>query len=382
MLRAMNRPPAVHCAHVVPHVDDEASGPSYSVPRLCQALAALGLRVELDCLAATAAPAGVALHVHPQWRHPRRFAVSPALAVALRRRAAEVEIVHNHSLWSMANVAAGWAVAGRRAKLVTSPRGTLSAWALAHSRTAKRLMWPLQRRALTHADLLHATSQAEYDEIRALGLRAPVAVVPNGIDIPPATSAPRAREVLFLSRIHPKKGIDVLLQAWQCLEAGHADWRLVIAGRGEPAHVAAAEALARQLGLRNVLFPGPLFGADKAAAYARAALFVLPTHSENFGMVVAEALAAGCPAIVSRGAPWQGLESTGSGWWIDLSVHGLAASLARAMAMDTAGLEAMGARGRAWMARDFGWEPAARRMAEAYEWLLRGGARPQHVEPG
>jgi glycosyltransferase involved in cell wall biosynthesis len=375
----MTRPP-IHCAHVVPHVDDEASGPSYSVPRLCQALAAGGLRVELDCLAASAAPAGVDLHVHPQWRHPRRFAFSPAIAGALRARAGEVVILHNHSLWSMANVAAGWAVAGQPAKLVTSPRGTLSAWALGHSRVAKRLMWPMHRRALTRAHLLHATSVAEYDEIRALALRAPVAIVPNGIDIPRASAAPRAREVLFLSRIHPKKGIDVLLRAWQALEPSHPGWRLVVAGRGEPAHVAAAEVLARDLALRNVHFPGPLFGADKAAAYARAGLFVLPTHSENFGMVVAEALAAGCPAVVSRGAPWQGLESTGSGWWIELSVDALADALARGMALDDDARVAMGARGRAWMARDYGWEPAARRLAEAYEWILRGGARPAHVE--
>ncbi len=376
----MTLAPPIRCAHVVPHLDDEASGPSYSVPRLCQALAAQGLRVDLDCLAAEAAPPGVTLHVHPQWHRLRRFAVSPALAIALRQRAAECDILHNHSLWSMANVAAGWAVVGKPAKLVTSPRGTLSAWALANSRQAKRLLWPLQRRALVRADLLHATSQAEYDEIRALGLSAPVCVVPNGIDLPPLSDAPRANEVLFLSRIHPKKGIDLLLHAWQRLGARRRDWRLVIAGRGEPAHVAAAEGLARALALGDqVTFPGPLFGAEKDAAYARAGLFVLPTHSENFGMVVAEALAAGCPAIVSRGAPWKGLESSGSGWWIDLSVDALVDALDQAMALDAATRAAMGARGRAWMAREFGWEPAAGRLSEGYTWLLQGGAPPDHV---
>jgi glycosyltransferase involved in cell wall biosynthesis len=370
---------AIRCLHVVPHIHDEASGPSYSVPRLCGALAAQGHAVRLACLAAAGEVPGVALEVHPQWRRPARFAVSPSIARALRAAADSEDIVHNHSLWSMANVAAGWAVPGRRARLVTSPRGTLSSWAMQHSRGVKRLLWPLQARALTRADMLHATSESEYEEIRAMGLRAPVVIVANGIDVPAPNRAEREPTLLFLSRIHPKKGIDRLLGAWQILQDRHPTWRLVVAGRGDPAHVAEAEGLAASLALDRVSFPGPLFGADKAAAYASARLFVLPTHSENFGMVVAEALAAGCPAVVSRGAPWSELPARGAGWWIDAEVPSLANCLDQAMSMPAAQLAQMGARGRAWMQRDFGWEPAARRLAEAYGWLLHGGAVPAHV---
>lgn len=116
--------------HVVPHIDQEAAGPSYSVPRLCESLAARGHEVELSCLAARGKLPGVVLDLHEQWPILGRFAISPSLARALRDKAGRVDIVHNHSLWSMVNVAAGWVVPGKRAKLVTSPRGTLSPWAL------------------------------------------------------------------------------------------------------------------------------------------------------------------------------------------------------------------------------------------------------------
>lgn len=372
----------MNVVHVVPHIDQEASGPSYSVPRLCENLARCGLSVELMCLAASSSIPGVKLSVHRQWRVLPRFAVSSHLARGLDRRARRVDIVHNHSLWSMANVAAGMIVPGRGARLITSPRGTLSAWALGRSRLFKRGLWPLQRKALIGAALLHATSETEFGEIRALGLGGPVVILPNGIDLPDERalqSKPGERTLLFLSRIHPKKGIDRLLQAWRRLEDQHPDWQLVIAGRGDAAHVAEVTELAASLALRRVRFPGPLYRADKARAYADAALFVLPTHSENFGMVVAEALAHGCPAVVSRGAPWSGLETERCGWWIEHDVDSLTVALHTAMSQRPEHLSAMGARGRAWMERDFGWASIGQKMAAAYRWLLDGGDRPEWV---
>lgn len=369
--------------HVVPHISAEASGPSYSVPRLCQALAAQGHSVRLSCLAAGREVPGVALEVHPQWPFAQRFAISPVHARALARAAGEVDIVHNHSLWSMVNVAAGWVVPGKRAKLVVSPRGTLSPWALAHSRGRKRLLWPLQRRVLARADLLHATSEAEYHDIRARGFGAPVAVIPNGIDVPasvPRVPSDAGYTLLFLGRLHPVKGLDRLLDAWASLERQFPQWQLVIAGKGEPAHEAEVKAQAARLGLQRVRFPGPLYGQDKAAAYRAADLFVLPTHSENFGMVVAEALAHGCPAIVSKGAPWSGLEQEGCGWWIDHDVPTLQASLSYAMRLPESERRAMGVRGHAWMEREFGWASIAARMSASYRWIMQGGECPDWVK--
>jgi glycosyltransferase involved in cell wall biosynthesis len=372
--------------HVVPHVNQEAAGPSYSVPRLCQSLAECGNVVELSCLAARGEIPGVRLDLHRQWSVLGRFAISSSLSLALWKKVGAIDVVHNHSLWSMVNVAAGWIVPGRGAKLVTSPRGTLSAWALSRSPRVKKLLWPLQRRALARADMLHATSEVEYQEIRSLGFTAPVAIIPNGIDLPLTQADVESgvgsdqRTLLFLSRIHPTKGLDRLLRAWVQLQARHGEWRLVIAGTGEPAHVREVRDLATALDAHRVEFPGPQYGDAKGAAYRNADLFVLPTHSENFGMVVAEALAYGCPAIVSFGAPWSGLKTENCGWWIANDVETLVTALDIALATPEAELKAMGLRGRAWMKREYDWSSIAQKMDRAYRWLLLGGDIPDYVK--
>jgi glycosyltransferase involved in cell wall biosynthesis len=240
----------------------------------------------------------------------------------------------------------------------------------------------MQRRALEQADLLHATSEVEYREIREHGFKAPVAIIPNGIDLPDLMfdrpTAPH-HTLLFLSRIHPTKGIDRLLQAWRQLQHVHLDWRLQVVGRGEPSHEREVRELAESLQLVRLEFLGPLYGADKSWAYFDADLFVLPTHSENFGMVVAEALAHGCPAVVSQGAPWSGLDGEGCGWWVKHDVPSLIEALDVAMSMPPEVLDAMGKKGRFWMNRDFGWKSVAERMEACYRWRLDGGMRPECV---
>lgn len=365
--------------HVIPHVSQEASGPSYSVSMLCQKLASLGHDVELSCLAAREEIAGVKLDVHRQWELFPRFAVSHTHALALRKKSRHTDIVHNHSLWSMVNVATGWVVPGKGAKLVTSPRGTLSEWALSHSKQKKLLMWPLQKRALERADLLHATSDDEYVDIRKLGLNSPVLVAPNGIDLPDLPirqSDSAARSLLFLSRIHPTKGIETLLDAWARIEEKHSDWTLHIAGPGDERYLNELRNRSTQNGSSRVNFVGPLYGTEKSAAYRNADLFVLPSHSENFGMVVAEALAHECPAIVSHGAPWSGLESAGCGWWIPNDPESLHNTLDQAMCFPRKHLHAMGVKGRVWMKQDFSWHTIAQKMEAGYRWLVDGGAPP------
>jgi glycosyltransferase involved in cell wall biosynthesis len=141
----------------------------------------------------------------------------------------------------------------------------------------------------------------------------------------------------------------------------------------------ALEAQVHELSASRVDFDGPLYGSEKWAAYREAGLFVLPTRNENFGMVVAEALAGGLPVISTKGAPWAGLETERCGWWVDYGADALAAVLEEALRLPTVTRTEMGRRGRAWMRREFGWEGIAERMVEVYLWCLHGGARPECV---
>jgi glycosyltransferase involved in cell wall biosynthesis len=376
--------------HIVPAVSEEASGPSYAVKRLCQALTDLGEEVTLAAL--DWAPMKVRpdfLKLFPVGLGPRRLGRSPTMYRWLSAEvdSGSVDVVHNHGMWQMNSLYPSWSVRRRLSTLVVSPHGSLSAWAMSHGSALKRVVWPLlQRPALGSAACFHATAESEYGEVRQLGFTQPVTIVPLGVDIPETGQPPngKLRTLLFLGRIHPVKGLDTLLYAWGAVLDRFPDWRLRVVGddaiygpsRG---YLQKIRELAEALQLKRVDFSGPLYGDAKWSAYRAADLLVLPTHSENFGMAVAESLAAGTPVIVTRGAPWEGLVTQDAGWWIDLGLDSLVAALEEAMSHSRQDLQAFGAKGREWMKREYSWPVAARRMRRTYEWLMGGGGRPAWV---
>lgn len=377
-------------AHVVASIDNPAAGPSYSVPRLAAAQAEAGVQTDLSAIGAPGVSIEGALTTQrfaTDFRHLpllRDLALSCAMRKTLIAQARTHDIIHNHGLWLAPNILSGWAVrkAGARAKFVCAPRGMLGAPALAFSKRKKQLMWAAAQGAVARqVDCWHATAMSEYDDIRSAGLNQPVAIIPNGIDLPTLHArAPSAeRTVLSLGRIHPKKGLDTLLHAWSRLELAHTNWRLDIIGPSELNHDVELRALAAELSLARVYIGGPLFGDDKIRAMAAADLFVLPTRHENFAMTVAEALAAGTPVVCSKGAPWAELQTERCGWWVDYGAESLAGAMSSAMALPSLELAAMGERGRAWMERDFSWARAAQQSLDAYSWILLGGDPPAHV---
>jgi glycosyltransferase involved in cell wall biosynthesis len=385
----------LHAAHVIGGLDPAYGGPSYSVPRLCQALAAAGAGTTLFSVSREA---DGQRDVPDRGYRDRRFAwdyaripilrhlrCSQYLANALRDATLTADVIHNHGLWLMPNVSAGTAAASKRTPLVMSPRGMLAPAALEFSRIKKRAFWALlQGPVVRNAACIHVTCEQECEEIRSFGLTNPVAVIPNGVDLPelPAhrlAGPPAERIVLSLGRIHPKKGLARLIHAWSEVEARHPGWRLMIVGPPEIGHDKELRALAIALGLTRVSVEGPIYGDAKTTAYEDADIFVLSTLNENFGLTVAEALAAERPVISTKGAPWSGLESRGCGWWIDHGVEPLAAALTHAMALPREELKAMGRRGREWMARDFSWDRIARDMLDVYRWLARSAEPPPTI---
>jgi glycosyltransferase involved in cell wall biosynthesis len=201
----------------------------------------------------------------------------------------------------------------------------------------------------------------------------PVAVIPNGVRIPPAISdrrSPARLNILYIGRIDPKKGIENLLRGFQQirLDLGKPAI-LTIAGGGRADYVAKIAALVDTLDLQEcVTMTGMVEGADKRRLFEEADLAVAPSHTENFGMVVAEALAHGVPVIASRGMPWRRLEEMDCGLWIDNSPNSIADGIHRLVQSP---LREMGARGRQWMIEEFSWDLVAAKMEKLYHQQVR-----------
>jgi glycosyltransferase involved in cell wall biosynthesis len=265
---------------------------------------------------------------------------------------------------------------------MVSPRGTLSGWALSFHALRKRVFWHLlQGPAVRGAACFHATAESEYQDIRNLGFVQPVCILPNGVDVPPMCKPHGSgrRRLLFLGRIHPKKGLTGLLRAWKAIQDRYRDWELHVVGPDNDNHLADVRAQAVAMRLERLVMPGPLYGWDKLNAYRTADLFVLPTHSENFGMTVAEALAAGTPAVVTVAAPWSRLPQEGAGWSIELGVDPLVSCLEEALGLSPERLAEMGLVGHRWMEKEFAWPKIGEQCALTYRWLLDGGEVPPWV---
>ena len=182
-----------------------------------------------------------------------------------------------------------------------------------------------------------------------------------------------------MSRITPLKGIESLLEAWAAVQSKFPEWELHITGIDDRGHESLMKTLAKRLKVERVSFTGPVYGADKSRAFLEADIFILPSHTENFGMAVAEALAHGVPAIVAKGAPWQRIETHDCGWWIDIGVEPLVNCLKEALSKSEEDFATMGKRGREWMEKDFSWPQIGMKMKKTYQWILQGGEIPPWV---
>jgi glycosyltransferase involved in cell wall biosynthesis len=262
----------------------------------------------------------------------------------------------------------------------------LEPWAINNSKWKKKLAWMLyQKKDLKRVTAFHATAESEAESIRRLGFKQPIAVIPNGVELPELNQSSvinhqisDKKTALFLSRINPKKGLPMLLDVWRKLAP--ENWRLVIAGNDDSNHLPVLERKIAELGLSDqVEIVGPLFGVDKEAAFHNADLFVLPSYSENFGIVVTEALGYHVPVLTTTGCPWQELETHDCGWWVDPTPEGVLAGLQQALMATPDRLSEMGMRGRKLVEEKYQWPGIAERMAAFYEWLINGGKQPEFV---
>jgi len=364
---------------IIVSLDNEAAGTTYYVRRMAETLSSLGVHISIHSLGNPVRISGVSHVAHPGSlpgpREGGKLALSFKLKSALRRFAGSSSVVHSHGLWRMPCIYSADAAKSSARPHIISIHGMLSPEALGVSKLSKEVFWRIwQHRALSNASCLHATSEREFEDIRRLGLLNPVAIVPGGIDILPKGMKPLqgdgSNKLLYLGRVHPLKQLDRLIEAWSQLELEHPDWTLSIVGPGKHDYVERLKKFAKSLGCARIEFLGPQYAETKWTTYSEADLFILPSASENFGFVVAEALAAGTPVICTNRAPWTGLEDFLCGWQTDTDVASLRAVLSLALKTPRIELNAMGQRGQDWMARDYSWQQGMLQMIEVYRWLI------------
>ena len=325
-----------------------------------------------------------------------RFGYSYSLQKTFANHAGILDILHLHGLWMYPNWAAGSVAKATGIPFVMSPHGMLEPWSLGRGNLKKKATGLLfEYDNLASARCIHACSEQEFLNIRRFGYKGPIAVVPLGLtrDEFMHTSRSEAnsrinrpqpfenkRVLLFLSRLHVVKGLDLLLAAWEAVRRSFPEWHLVIAGDGEAAYVAHLKKTALESGLNDsVTFTGAVHGKGKWDLLKNADLFVLPTLSENFGLVVAEALACGIPVITTKGAPWGDLEMEECGWWINPGVTALSKALTDTLSLPANQLAEMGGRGRRLIERKYLVDITARTLHSVYTWMLNGGTSPDCV---
>lgn len=294
----------------------------------------------------------------------------------------EKTIIHNHGLWMMPNIYAATAKRKFKIHLISSPHGTLSEWSLSRNKLAKQIFWKtFQYKALSLADCLHATCEEEYEDIRRLGFKQPVCIIPCGVKFATNSSfsSNRTKTVLFFGRIHPKKGIDLLLHAWSKIQSKFVDWDLKISGVGEDDYIEHLIALKSSLNLKRVTFAGPKYGDAKFEQYNNASLYVLPSFNENFGISIAEAMSCALPVITTLGTPWRALTDIRGGWQIRPDVDDLVNCLNLALTLPVNELTEMGLRSQEYVTHNFSWATVENHFQELYSWLLADTPLPASV---
>jgi poly(glycerol-phosphate) alpha-glucosyltransferase len=374
------------------------------IPPVIRALTAEYRQQNLDCVVAgLAGPAGAPPEFPAEWpvlaghfSGPAAFGYSPELARQLRKRVRKDSVIHVHGLWMYPGWLARNLTEATGAVRIISPHGMLAPWALQNSRWKKRLAsWAFERQNLRTTSCLHALCAAEADNFRSCGLKNPVAIIPNGIDLPDRPKSagesqePAWREhvekgrkvLLYLGRIHPKKGLVNLLKAWA--EIGKSEWILAIAGWQEGGHQEELQQLASEHRLgSSVVFLGPQFGEAKSACYRECDAFILPSFSEGLPMVVLEAWSYAKPVVMTPECNLMEGFTARAALNIEPRTDSVAEGLRQLFELSDHERQAMGHRGLALVKDHFTWPKIASQMQAVYAWALGEGPQPECLLKG
>jgi poly(glycerol-phosphate) alpha-glucosyltransferase len=326
-------------------------------------------------------------------RGPGAFGYAPGLREALFRTSAD--ILHLHALWMYTSVVSvQWTRKLGRPHVVTV-NGMLDDWALNNSGWKKQLAgWAYERPNLEEAGCIQVNTEKELRAVRAFGIDTPVCVIPNGVDLPSDDATnhsppwmgviePDTKVLLFLGRLHPKKGLNELIDGWEDWSrqsSASDEWALGIIGWDDGGHEDALRRRAeKSTAGDSIHFLGPQFGGDKHAAFANADAFILPSYSEGFPMAVLEAWSHRLPVLKTDACNIP--EGFKSGAAIEVTTHpeSIAAGIDEVTRRDADERAAIGERGRKLVEDRFTWAQVARQMYDVYRWVLGDSDRPDSV---
>ncbi len=326
---------------------------------------------------------------------PRALGFSPGLRRTLEAEVRSTDAIHVHGLWMYPGVLGSRLSRLRGCKRVVSPHGMLEPWALKNSALKKRIAgWCFENRNLQTADCLHALCAAEAQNLRDYGLRNPIAILPNGVDLDETVSTGgkgvlcreypelSGRQIfLFLSRVHPKKGLPDLLQGWAKTNPHEKNWALLIVGPDELGHESELRKIVDDLHLsQHVVFAGPAYGEKKRLLFSAADAFVLPSYSEGFSMAILEAAAAALPIILTKECNFPELAAAGAAIEVPAGSTGITEGLSRLLALTESDRSRMGANAFRLIKQSYTWPAVARQMSQVYDWLQSKGSRPDCVQ--
>ena len=382
--------------NVVSHLDPKYGGLSAAVPALGSSVAkfgSYGVNIAAFCHADEQFSPLVDPNVVVSYPPAGRLAwlKKSAANEEFRTLAEESEGIHIHGLWEQSTLISASYARRFRKPYIVSAHGMLEKWAVANKRFRKAVYAALsERRNLQAATCLHALTSTEVTDYRRFGLRNPVAVIPNGVHIPSRSSGAAFLEafpelqgrrlVLFLGRIHFKKGLDLLCEGWSEIGQQWPEAHLVLAGPDFEGTRAKLEDLLGRAGIRRrVTFTGMLQGEMKWSALAASDCFVLPSYSEGLSVSVLEAMGMHLPVLITRQCNLPEVGELGCGLVIEPKVEELGAGLSTLLSAQPSRLRAMGERGHDLVAQRYSWPVIGQQMSELYEWAA-GGKEPRNVD--
>ncbi|MDO6803820.1 glycosyltransferase [Wenyingzhuangia sp. 1_MG-2023] len=354
---------------VIGSLDVGAGGPSRSVPQTCEYLSKIGVDITIYTR-----PSDNVVDLPCSDNFKVLFKNSKQLLQdGLKIAKEEVDLIHLQHVWDPYVHIMAWIARLKGIPYIITPRGMLEPWIMQQNPLKKKTgMWLYQRKDLAKANVIHVTCDLEKENVQKLGFINTMVNIPNGINVPLIPSPKEnygTKKIVFLSRIHLKKGIEILLDAWKNID--HQGWELEIAGNGENDYI---ESINNKIGkeqIKNVALVGPQYDNAKWDFIKNADVFILPTYSENFGIVVAEALAVGVPVITTSGTPWEELNTNNCGWWIELSVENVAKTLKQAMVATKEEMELKGKNGIELIKEKYDIRSVASELKLVYEKVLK-----------